>query len=240
MQLLKPHEFLLWVPSVRQQPRRRLVRTEEERSERHVFVAGGQESAEALDPKWRRKPMRMPSDSNSTWIAHAEAHVLRYEVEVLVDRPPILRCILVRCKVWCEMRVFCVLCYLLGLFIHLFICSFSLVIHSLICRVVYAPWTQRAGAGARTAAPECVRCRRTSGGLECSALSKAEIVMSVHGPAALSPTYRGGNGAVHACCRAVGRDAAAGGGCFSGGLGAEVEATPAARVSETSHGEGQV
>ena len=71
--------------------------------------------------------MRMPSDSNGTWIAHAEAHVLRYEVEVLVDRPPILRCILVRCKVWCEMRFSCVLCDLLGPFIHLFICSF---IHS--------------------------------------------------------------------------------------------------------------
>ena len=33
--------------------------------------------------------MWMPSDSNGSWVAHAEAHMLRYEVEVLVDRPPL-------------------------------------------------------------------------------------------------------------------------------------------------------
>ena len=68
--------------------------------------------------------MRMPSDLNGTWIAHAEAHVLRYEVEVFVDRPLILRFVLVRCKLWCEMRFSCVLCDLLSPFIHLSICSF--------------------------------------------------------------------------------------------------------------------
>ena len=50
--------------------------------------------------------MWMPSDSNGSWVAHAEAHMLRNEVEVLVDCPlltKILLSVLVQWTIWCEM-----------------------------------------------------------------------------------------------------------------------------------------